>query len=223
MRSIVWLPWSLLVLLVPSAVAADVVPDDYVESCTLSAMASQHTGCEECRASFQAPAACSEAHASDGRTQACRSGGASVWTEIWCLPAGAPPPTSSVPAPTTTAPPTTAPPTTAPTTTAPPAEESHSGCAVLPTRGASLAPWGLAFALVLSAGVARRGAARRARRAVARPFRSEIDQGIATATARPRRRASEPSRPPLDSPQQRTVPSPWSAHACSPPHAIAVT
>jgi hypothetical protein len=114
----------LAVLSIASLASADVVPEGYVERCTLAAMSADHAGCEECRTGFSAPDACATAHASDGRVQACRSGGASVWTEVWCQPGTVeptPPPSSVVPA--------TPPPSAAPAPTSAPVEE-RSGCAV---------------------------------------------------------------------------------------------
>jgi hypothetical protein len=75
-----------LVLTVPLEVQADVAPEPYVETCTLEGMSFEHRSCEVCRASLREPDVCAARHAAAGRQQACRSGGATVWTEVWCLP-----------------------------------------------------------------------------------------------------------------------------------------
>jgi hypothetical protein len=130
----------LVVLFVPAAASADVAPDRYVEPCTLEAMSAQHAGCEACRASLREPSACSDAHASDARHQACRSGGVSVWTEVWCLADEAAP---SVPPSTTPAPASPAPAATSQL------DEGHSSCSAARARSSAVA-WALAALLVLT-------------------------------------------------------------------------
>lgn len=120
-----------VLLLVPALARADVLSPGYVEHCTMEETSRSHSGCEECRTSFQDPDACSRAHATDGRTQACRTAGGSVWTEIWC--GGAPPPSSAAPA------------TTSATESGSPPAHQGGGCSVGPAAGAGVTSLALAW------------------------------------------------------------------------------
>lgn len=135
-----------LMVLVPAVASADIVPEDYVETCTLEAIARERSGCVACRTSFQSPDACATQHASDGLEQACRSGGASVWTEVWCSPAAAsdPAPAPSDPVPAPDPAPATDP---APAPSPAPAAASSSTCSV--THGGSPATLSLLALLAL--------------------------------------------------------------------------
>lgn len=143
-----------LVLALPVAARADVAPEAYLETCSLEAVSFEHRGCEACRASLREPEACAGGHANDGRQQVCRSGGATVWTEVWCLPDDAQvPPTTSTPGPSSEEP-----------SSPPSAEAPPSGCSALVGR-ASSAPWACAALLALVASRRRLRASRRAPRA----------------------------------------------------------
>ena len=59
-------------------------PEDYVETCTADQQQHEGTSCVECPNWYEHPAMCAEQYGSQGYTQACRSYGASAWTEVWC-------------------------------------------------------------------------------------------------------------------------------------------
>ena len=69
----------MLILLAGLALAD--VPSDEPETCLMSNYDSAH--CKSCSASFEGRPDC-EALEAEGREKACRSQGASVWSEIWC-------------------------------------------------------------------------------------------------------------------------------------------
>jgi MYXO-CTERM domain-containing protein len=125
-------------LLAGPAARADVPPPDgYVESCTVEKRAAAGgVGCVACGDAYHgAPDACATALAGQGLERACRTRGASVWTEVWCKSgAGARPREVATP-------------TVAGT---PPAEKPGS-CAAVPASDASL--WALG---VLALAAARR-------------------------------------------------------------------
>ncbi len=78
-------------LLCATAVArADLAPTT-ADSCTLQTEQQNGRQCQLCGASYEQPKKC-EALASQGYAQACRSGGASVWHEVWCRGGGNVPP-----------------------------------------------------------------------------------------------------------------------------------
>lgn len=142
-------------LLVHAAPArADVPPEPgYVESCTIE----KHGGpenCIACRDAYHANRdACEQKWGPQGYTRACRTSGASVWTEVWCKPGGGEAVTPPAPA---------TPPTPAATSTpaAPPAPQATKGCATAP--GASTSASGLLAAIgaLLLLGATRRRARR---------------------------------------------------------------
>lgn len=65
-------------------------PAGYVESCTPE-KACPGRASVSCRGSFRDADGCRKEFAPQGMTYACRTRGASVWTEIWCKPAPAAP------------------------------------------------------------------------------------------------------------------------------------
>lgn len=71
-----------------STARADVPPpDDYVEQCTVALKEQPGTTCEACQnsyESFQGNDPCKTKYAGTNFTKACKSWGASVWTEVWC-------------------------------------------------------------------------------------------------------------------------------------------
>lgn len=83
------------VVLLLSVARADIPPPpDYVETCYVEQRCGD-VGGVECRASFSGREEC-EALEARGLMQACRRGGASVWTEVFCnqeLPEPGPAPT----------------------------------------------------------------------------------------------------------------------------------
>lgn len=74
----------MLPLLLATLAFADIPPPPgYVEKCTLK----NHPGCVKCDAWHGGREEC-EALENKGYTRACRTGGASVWDEIFCPPEG---------------------------------------------------------------------------------------------------------------------------------------
>ena len=69
----------------PRLARADIAPPPgYVEQCTLAKQSKPQDECHACSAFYGNAAHCSESLKSYGFTQRCRTGGASVWSEIWC-------------------------------------------------------------------------------------------------------------------------------------------
>lgn len=85
-----------------SPARADVAPPpDYVEQCTVANHQAPRTECVQCGEAYHgAPKACENRYTQAGYSLACRTGGASVWQEIWCRPVGTAP--GPEPAPTST-------------------------------------------------------------------------------------------------------------------------
>ena len=94
--------WAAVLLLASCAVArADIPPPPgYVETCTAERQCPGQE-VDRCSASFRERDACARRHAGDGYTLACRTRGASVWTELWCRPK---PATPTAPGASSTAP-----------------------------------------------------------------------------------------------------------------------
>lgn len=65
-------------------------PGPATAPCTVETHASPGVACVACRADHGAPDACLAAHGAPGWRRACRGGGASVWTEVWCPDATTP-------------------------------------------------------------------------------------------------------------------------------------
>lgn len=61
-------------------------PEGYVETCTLEKQQKPDTECLSCDAWHGEHDKCEKLHGASGYTQACRSGGASTWSEVWCRP-----------------------------------------------------------------------------------------------------------------------------------------
>lgn len=69
---------------------ADIAPPPgFVESCTMKAQSAGGKECMSCAAFYGNSDHCEESLGSYGFTQGCRTGGASVWSEVWCRPASA--------------------------------------------------------------------------------------------------------------------------------------
>lgn len=74
-----------MILLLASFALADIPPpDDYVETCTV-AQACEGEGVACGDAYFGDRGACARQYAEQGYTRACKTRGASTWTEVWCL------------------------------------------------------------------------------------------------------------------------------------------
>jgi hypothetical protein len=69
-----------------SPVRADVVPDGYVETCTLQKACAYGQECVSCPSNRfeREPTACSKNLGPLGFAMRCRSGGGTTWEEIWC-------------------------------------------------------------------------------------------------------------------------------------------
>lgn len=96
---------SLLVLssgsFVASVASADVPPSPgYVETCTVANESGQGRECRSCDTYHgNPPDYCEGLVGAGGFTRACRTSGASVWSEVWCKGAAAAPAPTPAPAP----------------------------------------------------------------------------------------------------------------------------
>jgi hypothetical protein len=119
--------------LATSAASADVPPSPgYVEACTVANESGQGRECRSCDTYFgNPPDYCEGLVGSGGFTRACRTSGASTWSEVWCKGAAAAPP---APAPS---------PAPVPSASAPAAESTEDdGCSVANGAvGTNAAPW----------------------------------------------------------------------------------
>jgi hypothetical protein len=93
MRSPLLLGPALLAALTLSTLAplcrADLAPPrGFVESCTMKAQSGAGKECLSCAAFYGNSDHCEVSLGDYGFTQGCRTGGASVWSEVWCRPAG---------------------------------------------------------------------------------------------------------------------------------------
>lgn len=61
-----------------------VAPRQGAETCTVQKQGKPGSECLQCSAFFGNPEHCSASLASYGFTSACRTGGASSWSEVWC-------------------------------------------------------------------------------------------------------------------------------------------
>ena len=78
-----------LTLSIPTVARADIAPPPgFVEACTMKAQSAGGKECLSCAAFYGNSSHCEESLDSYGFTQGCRTGGASVWSEVWCRPAG---------------------------------------------------------------------------------------------------------------------------------------
>lgn len=142
-------------LLVASIARADLAPPPgYDEPCTVEKVQKEGQDCKLCKTYYGNPTDHCSKEVGEGYSQSCRTNGASVWSEVWCKPAGtvapSPSPTpSSTPEPIATPTPSSAAPDAS--TTRP---SSGGGCALAPTGpvGAG-SPWlyGLAVAALMAA------------------------------------------------------------------------
>jgi len=72
-------------LAVPSFARADIPPPkDYVEKCTVEKQSGSGRVCHDCRSYFGNPPDYCAKVLGGGLTYACKTYGASVWTEVWC-------------------------------------------------------------------------------------------------------------------------------------------
>ncbi|MET0342076.1 MAG: hypothetical protein ABW252_13820 [Polyangiales bacterium] len=72
-------------LTLPVVARADIPPPpDFEETCTVAKQSASGRTCSPCRASFRDFGAHCAEEVGAGFTRACRSWGASVWTEVWC-------------------------------------------------------------------------------------------------------------------------------------------
>lgn len=74
-------------------------PPGYVEKCTVENHQKDGKTCTSCAADFKNRDRCESELGPKGYTRACRTRGASVWSEVWCLE-GKPAPAPTEPAPT---------------------------------------------------------------------------------------------------------------------------
>lgn len=86
-----------------TTVRADVPPEpDYVESCTVANHKTAANACVSCDTYHGDVDKCSRDYGTKGYTRACRTSGASVWSEVWCKAGAAdntPTPAEPTPAP----------------------------------------------------------------------------------------------------------------------------
>lgn len=81
----------------PSLAWADLAPEEPEPDCSVaSEQAKGLTDCQKCATYHAEPHKC-EALAKDGLRQSCRSGGASVWHEVWCKGEASGPPAEPKP------------------------------------------------------------------------------------------------------------------------------
>ena len=83
MFKLVCIPVSLVMVLMASTAWAD-VPNPDAEPCSVADSSADGRTCESCSASYEDPDECANQYAGTEFTQDCTSGGASVWTEVWC-------------------------------------------------------------------------------------------------------------------------------------------
>jgi len=81
---------TLSVVYVPLASADVAPPAGYVEQCTVDKQQAVGKSCVACPNDYRSfladagPSACQVQYEPQGYTKACKSYGASVWTEVWC-------------------------------------------------------------------------------------------------------------------------------------------
>lgn len=113
-----------LLLLATFALADLPPPDDFVETCTVAQQALDGKECVSCNANFGGREDC-EAHEKTGYKAACKTYGASVWSEVLCR-AGTAKPKTVEPTPTTP---------DEPKKPAPAVVDDDKGCAVVSAAG----------------------------------------------------------------------------------------
>lgn len=73
------------VLALPALAHADIAPSPgYVEQCTVAKYTSGSRTCRECRTYHANPENYCSTQLGQGYQRACKTRGASVWTEVWC-------------------------------------------------------------------------------------------------------------------------------------------
>lgn len=87
--------------LLANAASADVPPSPgYVETCTVANQGGPGRECRSCDTYHgNPPDYCEGLVGAGGFTRACRTSGASVWSEVWCKGVAAVPPPTPAPAP----------------------------------------------------------------------------------------------------------------------------
>lgn len=76
----------------PALARADLPPPQgYVETCTVEKQCKTDEECRSCSANYQKRDACEKTLGAEGFARRCRTGGASVWTEIWARAKPKPP------------------------------------------------------------------------------------------------------------------------------------
>lgn len=89
MRPLLASALSLAAAFVTVPALADVPPPaGYVEQCTAAKQQKAGTECVSCGSYHGSVDKCPNLLSSSGFTKACQSRGASVWSEVWCRPAG---------------------------------------------------------------------------------------------------------------------------------------
>jgi len=85
-------PLAIAALLSSAAPAlADVPPPDgYVEQCNAARLQKPGTECYSCGSYHGSVEKCPNLLGANGFTKSCQTYGASVWSEVWCRPAGGP-------------------------------------------------------------------------------------------------------------------------------------
>lgn len=151
MRALLAVFAALAVTTSSAPASADIAPPPgYVEKCTVENHQKDGTTCTSCAADFKRRDRCESELGPKGYTRACRTRGASVWSEVWCLeakPERAPatPEPAPAPAPTPEPAPSPAP---APEQSAPTPEVKAAD--VQPKRDGKCAGGGLETALPLA-------------------------------------------------------------------------
>ena len=107
--------WGVLLLGAASIAYADVPPPPgYVEQCSIVKQKKDGEDCQTSRPYYGDRNRGQREWGTKGYTRRCRTNGASVWMEIWCKTADAPPPAAKPPSEPTTQPSTDAPASPAP-------------------------------------------------------------------------------------------------------------
>lgn len=166
MRALLAVFAALAVAAVSGPAFADLAPPPgYVEKCTVENHQKDNKTCTSCAADFKSRDRCESELGPKGYTRACRTRGASLWSEVWCLE-GKPAPTPTEPAPAPTpvepAPSPSAPPAPAPEQSAPTPEVKAAD--VQPKRDGKCGAGGLGTALPLALALGSLALTARARR-----------------------------------------------------------
>lgn len=74
----------------PKARADVPPPADYVETCTVAKQQVGGKSCVACSTYYAEVDKCKNQYTPEGYSKACKSWGASAWTEVWCKPGATP-------------------------------------------------------------------------------------------------------------------------------------